>query len=302
MTWVVGVGGFNAAMIVADMRMSIKPGGSKRKAVTTAAIQKTYELGPNLAVGFAGHVFCGLAMVDRMRAQILADFGGFVPGGAIAEPTLYVDRLVEELEATAQRCPRTAREPCRETCLMFVWVCPRQSESPFAFGFSRIVRFPLDPETPSERWFDRDMIRWIGSGGRRYGEAMKQWVEMNGFSRDNPPRSPKRAYRRELLRRHGFVKTSSEQGIPGGNRLVECLLRFNTDAAPHGTTVLAHFLSEIVKNAPSEDVGPEFRVGLVWQSGFYFSEHERRLPTIRTSDEYQGWEQSQALADCEVLA
>jgi hypothetical protein len=159
-TWVVGrtvMVGY--ALGLSDIRVTLSDGSERD------CVRKIYPVGRMIALGFAGSVAIGFAMVDRLAA-LLRD----AAPGMGWDPAAVAEWWPADAREVFERCPQAEQElSCH---LMMLGTHPNQDNGPFAQSY--VYRF-TSPDFHAER-AQAEQVVSIGSGAAisRYVAAIAE--------------------------------------------------------------------------------------------------------------------------------
>jgi hypothetical protein len=69
LTWVIGLPGFDFAIGIADMRVTVRDESGNLSSPTDVHLRKLYPIAPNAVAGFAGNVDTGLRAIEALRTS-----------------------------------------------------------------------------------------------------------------------------------------------------------------------------------------------------------------------------------------
>jgi hypothetical protein len=167
MTWIVGrVLPWGYAVAVSDIRVTFDNGSE------VDCLQKIYEVGPSIALGFAGSVPIGFRMVERMR-QLL---GGLKPVQPW-EPDVVAELWPEHARKVFARFSK--REQDRKCYLLMVGAHPSRDNG-FA-PMTYVYRFKSPDFVPQLAGANEIVSIGIGEAFEEYSQRLRKLDERMGF-------------------------------------------------------------------------------------------------------------------------
>lgn len=168
MTWIVGGPiPFGYAVALSDIRVTLADGRERD------CLQKIYPVGPFLALGFAGSVAIGFAMVDRLR-----DLLGPPQPGMAWEPDVVAGWWPQDSRELFAKCPETEKSlGCH---LLLAGAHPARNNGDAPWAKSYVYRF-RSPEFTAEDSGSSIVSIGSGEGVAEYAAALER-LSGDGFS------------------------------------------------------------------------------------------------------------------------
>ena len=150
MTWVIGrAGPFGYAVGLSDIRVTLQDGTEEN------CLQKIYDIGPNLALGFAGSVIIGFAIVEQLKATI-----NIKESNTELDPLVVANRVPNIVQEIFNSFPLKIRE---DKChLMLLSAHPTENDGAAPWARCYIHKF-LSPDFKPSVAPLREIVS-IGSG------------------------------------------------------------------------------------------------------------------------------------------
>jgi hypothetical protein len=208
MTWIVGVPTvFGYSFAVSDVRVTLADGSERD------CLQKIHPIANSIALGFAGSVYIGFAMVEAMKNWLKCD----IPTAAWL-PLETVDLWPEVAREVFASCPPEERDGrCH---LLMLSTDPKATNGPGPQAYAHIFRSPnFEPETIGT-------TKVVGIGSGSFIEDYKRNLE--GLSSDHQQR---------------FSLMQMEAGNPGGmgTNLGFLMTRWIMERNPSGISSHLHY-------------------------------------------------------------
>jgi hypothetical protein len=162
MTWIVGrTVPFGYSMALSDIRLTLSDGAE------VDCLQKIYAVGPFIAMGFAGSVTIGFAMVDRLR-QLL----GHVEPGMAWEPDVVAQWWPQDAREVFEACRQEERDlGCH---LLMAGAHPNRNNGDVPWAMSYVYRFRSPDFVALLAGADEIVSIGSGEGVSEYSEALRR--------------------------------------------------------------------------------------------------------------------------------
>jgi hypothetical protein len=173
MTWIVGRAlpwGYAAAL--SDIRVTFTL--ADRSKIEVDCLQKIYEVGPFIALGFAGSVRIGFRMVERLRQQL----GGLKPGQDW-KPDVVAELWPEEARKVFARFSKREQDL---TCqLLMVGAHPTRNNGDATFAVPYVYRFKSPDFVPQLAGANEIVSIGSGEAVAEYSQALRKLDQRGGF-------------------------------------------------------------------------------------------------------------------------